>query len=991
MIIGYDSTVAGANNVVFGDTTGAVVTDKVFKAADVSVRRDGTLTIANTTGENKINTMNVMGSVVIDNAKLTGEVQIGGTANGIMTVKNGAVVNMGGSSNSVVVLGKSAKGTLNVDNATVTVKRCGAGASYKVPADTFVIGYNGGIGELNVSNNGTFVADDYNGDKDGGQMNVLINTGSTVNALSNGTVDIAGNVNNAGSVNVNGGAFSAGSMDLKALLTIDGLTAGAARDITVAIVKQGASSGTTVTVSVAANATSAAIYLDSFADGNYNLTIIDGGVATAVVTLSNGKVNVEDGMLNVGTVNINNGAISVAGASDISGTYQNGLVSIADNTVLTSAAGAVFDGNYTLKNITFGSGSFTFNGLYADNAKLTSGADVAVTGTFALWDNDSAVIEAGAELSANSIYFNGGSIEISGKLSSLAGGNDSGLILNGAGDTITVKAGGELDVAYVDAYKLSADSTVDVYGNVTTTFKITDGSGKFTWNVYEGGKLNAQKNGIVVKNADSAINLLGGTLTVTNLDNAGTLTMDVNSQIAFGGSLTSTGTISIDMSDINSATGNKLFDYTGSDLTAWDKEAYKALISNWDASMDKFLTVEEGDLIVKANAVAYVNGEYTDASKNQFKTHDEAIASGAERIITTGGEVTSQTAHAGKEAVIEGGTFNATIASGSNTESADYKSWSDTEGDYQMTINDGTFYKMVIGGNRVNYGQGEHDGDVNLTINGGTFNAIVTGGMVYADKTVRGQAILTGDINLTIAGGTFSKFIYGGNSAALAEYSSRTVVYGNINITIDASNAIEFTGTSAIVAGSYQSGIVEGDINVKVTGSGENLTMHDTFEIWGGSSADVYLDDRTFQTMVHGSRTFTFDAFSGDFAAKIRGFETLAITGNSDVNLTKGNLSDIKNWEIEAGSELTGNFINDFTGDSLNIDLDLGSWDEADVDLISGSDALFNGFDALTSVTVGGVSLSLDEAGKWTNTDLGYELEFKNEDDKKVLAFSKLA
>ncbi|MBE6379707.1 MAG: hypothetical protein E7047_02120, partial [Lentisphaerae bacterium] len=878
MIIGYDTLVAGANNVVFGDVTGAETTDKTFVASDVSVRRDGTLTIANTTGENKISTMNVMGSVIVDNAKLS--MQIGGTANGIMTVKNGAEVNIGGSSNSVVVLGKSAKGTLNVDNATVTVKRCGAGASYKVPADTFVIGYNGGIGELNVSNNGTFVAADYNGDKDGGQMNVQLNDGSVINAVSGGKVDIAGNVNNAGSVNVNGGAFSAGSMDLKALLTIDGLTAGAARDITVAIVKQGASSGTTVTVSVAANATSAAIYLDSFADGNYNLTIIDGGVATAAVALSNGKVNVEDGMLNVGAVNINKGAISVAGASDISGIFQNGKVDFADNAVLTSTNGAVFDNSYTFKNITFGNGSFTFNGLYADNAKLTSGADVAVTGTFALWDNDSAVIEAGATLTANSIYFNGGSIELSGKINTY--NSDGGLILNGAGDTITVKAGAEINAAYVDAYKNSADSTVDVYGSVTIGHKVSDGSGKFTWNVYEGGSLTANKYGVVMGNADSAINLFGGTLTVGQMSNAGTLAMDVNSQVIFSGSFVNSGIITIDMSDVNNAIGNKLFDRAE---TGWTIDDYKSLIgSSWTSEMDKFLSVDaDGDLIIRENAVAYVNGSYTDAGKNQFATHEEAVESGAGRIITLDGVIVDSgdyVSHEGAEAVVDGGTFNATI-SGAGITQADNKNWDDTEYDSSLVINDGIFNKMVIGANRVNGGNSEHVGNVDLTINGGTFNAIVTAGAVYVEKSVKGQAIVSGDINLTIAGGSFSKFIYGGNSASLAAYSSRTVVDGNINITVDASQAIEFTGTAAIVAGSYQSGVVEGNVSVKFTGNGSNLTMHDTFEVWGGCSADVYLDDadRTFQTQITGSRTFTFDAFTGDFAAKIRGFETLVIAG----------------------------------------------------------------------------------------------------------------
>ncbi len=204
MIIGCDTKVAGANKVVFGDVDGKVVTGKVFTAADVSVRRDGSLVIANTIGENKISTMNVMGSVVIDNAKLSGEVQIGNSSydiDAVMNVQNGAEVTLGGSSNSVVILGKSNGGIINVDDAVLTIKRCGSGGGYKtIPADTFVIGYNGGKGVLNLSSNAVFDVVDYNGDKDGGKMNVLVNAGSSINAGTGAAANISGVVENSGNI-----------------------------------------------------------------------------------------------------------------------------------------------------------------------------------------------------------------------------------------------------------------------------------------------------------------------------------------------------------------------------------------------------------------------------------------------------------------------------------------------------------------------------------------------------------------------------------------------------------------------------------------------------------------------------------------------------------------------------------------------------------------------------------------------------------------------
>ena len=296
------------------------------------------------------------------------------------------------------------------------------------------------------------------------------------------------------------------------------------------------------------------------------------------------------------------------------------------------------------------------------------------------------------------------------------------------------------------------------------------------------------------------------------------------------------------MSNLDTASGNKLFDYTGSDLTAWDKEAYKALISNWDASMDKFLTVVDGDLIVKPNAVAYVNGEYTDASKNQFKTHDEAIASGAERIITTGGTTDDKIAHDGKEAVVQAGTFNGTVSGGSIINS-NYKIWNELVGNTSLGIEGGTFNKMVIGADRVDAGTAERVGDVNTTISGGTFNSIVAGGMLYAEKSIKGQSLLVGDVNLTVSGGEFHKFIYGGSISATATFASRTAIEGDINITVDAtgSNTLAFLDTANIMAGSYRTGAVYGNTQVTFTGNGSNITWGDRIQVWGGSSGDYSL------------------------------------------------------------------------------------------------------------------------------------------------------
>ena len=198
MIIGYDSLVAGANTVTFGDADGEA-TDKVFYSADVSVRRDSVLTIANTTGNNQINTMNVMGKVILDNAKLSGEVQIGYKNDDMgveaeVIVQNGAEYTIGGSSNSVVVIGKSSGGKLTVNDATVTVSRCGYGSSYTdLPQDKLVIGYNGAAGVVTVENNANFNA----------LYSVLVNEGSSI-TVDDSNFSVGVTLYNYGSVTVSG-------------------------------------------------------------------------------------------------------------------------------------------------------------------------------------------------------------------------------------------------------------------------------------------------------------------------------------------------------------------------------------------------------------------------------------------------------------------------------------------------------------------------------------------------------------------------------------------------------------------------------------------------------------------------------------------------------------------------------------------------------------------------------------------------------------------
>ena len=277
------------------------------------------------------------------------------------------------------------------------------------------------------------------------------------------------------------------------------------------------------------------------------------------------------------------------------------------------------------------------------------------------------------------------------------------------------------------------------------------------------------------------------------------------------------------------------------------------------------------------------------------------------------------------------------------------------ENETNLTIIGGTFNKVLMGGDRVNYGNCEHAGDLNLTINGGTFNSQIVGGMAYTDQSLRGQALLIGDINMTLAGGTFKSRIYGG-CISTANYSTRTAIEGNVNILVDSSeNELIFADNVYIVAGSYQSGAIDGNVQVTFTGLGENLKMDADNLVWGGCSSDVYLingDTRTFQSTISGSRTICFDDFNGKFNTGIRGFNIFTAENGSKLEILASNhLRDIEQWNLDWDTQLSGSFLNDFKGDTMNIDLT--GWNQTATNLFDCAAGTFAGFDAMKKVTIG--------------------------------------
>jgi hypothetical protein len=220
-----------------------------------------------------------------------------------------------------------------------------------------------------------------------------------------------------------------------------------------------------------------------------------------------------------------------------------------------------------------------------------------------------------------------------------------------------------------------------------------------------------------------------------------------------------------------------------------------------------------------------------------------------------------------------------------------------------------------------------------------------------------------------INGGTFNSHVFGGCGATNSENGTyNTYIDGNVSVTVDASdNAVSFAGN--LYAGSIGEGAIGGSTTMTFTGDGANLSFDANSYVTGGSQMSKNVPE-----FIGGTATLAFDGFSGDFSANVNnGFTKVAISG-SNVSFT-GNmvfLSAVSDWAIEAASadaELTlGKGKNSFAGDTLSITLadDAEAPSKQGWDVIAGTEATLTGWDAFSSVSLGGEAASYsDGSGEW--------------------------
>lgn len=515
--------------------------------------------------------------------------------------------------------------------------------------------------------------------------------------------------------------------------------------------------------------------------------------------------------------------------------------------------------------------------------------------------------------------------------------------------------------------------------------------------------------------SSGAITVDSALLTTNSIANSGNMTITWDSTVTFS-EFTNSGTITVDWTGYDTV-GRLLLDCADN---SWTVDDYKALLgAAWD---DAKFTVSNGDLWLKSTVV-YVNTEYGEGLDNDghlwginaFADIESAKAAAPESIVITGGEITDTAALEGcvgvikdgvfgnylyagngnldatgsgdSVLVIEGGTFNRVY--GGNRIEADFAV---NSGDITLNISGGEFNSVVSGSGHVTSGYARRSGEINVNISGGTFHTTVAGGICLETNEVYDVVYTIGSINFEISGGTFEYHIYGGNVSAKAARSSQTFVDGDINLTIDASqNAVNIIDGCNVVAGSSGYGTVVGNVNVTI--KGDKLNFNGILS-GGSEGAHYYIGadgSRTCNSYIDGTRSVTFSNFNGNFDGRIVVFENISFVDNSNVVFTNTGLSltDISEWNFEFGSSVSGLNSNDFTGDTMN--LDLTGWDQlSSWDVMDGTGSAFSGLNDLASVTIGGQTASWDDnLSSWCSSD--YQLGIREEDGKEVMFVSKLA
>ena len=562
-----------------------------------------------------------------------------------------------------------------------------------------------------------------------------------------------------------------------------------------------------------------------------------------------GTLNIENSSVVINGSLTNSGTVNVSGTSALSGTVSgNGEFNILGGTedAPASLSGKITsddkDTDLTLKEGTILLGAdadISLNGYEADSdfsEFIVGGTDNTTT------DVTNVTMSDGAKVFAQRVWIGGEydkekdtaahTLNVTGSGTLLDGHSQVGVNIRRDG-VLNVSDGGEAKASdlvvrgtiTVDNAKLTANSG-NVYGdgnNIPSVITV-ENKGVFTaagTQVFQiGHGTAADRTGVLnVKN--------GSTVTVNNLklEQTGSINMDYTSTLAFG-SITNSGTITVDTAGFTSGVYKIFDDLTGS----YTETEYRSLLgdANWNDSYkvidnDLYLTNLEGAELYVDSAwasmspneeVTFVDGTKAYYKLNAFDTVANALAlpsgetayENAVKLNVTGAvksnitviganitEVNSAAKTADENAVIAEDALTVNLVQVDNTEAG----W---EVYYPLA---GGSAASVYGGITTNFVSGVFTFETTRDPN-------IIGGAYAPDSTAKIYGSTT--VNIGTEGGSDSDVdIY---VDALVGSGAGTV-NGNSSVNIY-SGTIERTGS--IIGGSSWGGVVKGDSSVNIYG-----------------------------------------------------------------------------------------------------------------------------------------------------------------------------
>ncbi len=442
---------------------------------------------------------------------------------------------------------------------------------------------------------------------------------------------------------------------------------------------------------------------------------------------------------------------------------------------------------------------------------------------------------------------------------------------------------------YAGLAKYNGDATV---GKLHGTNKLTIKNGTFSDAVYGGSNLGSEAK----HDAATTVTISGGTFAKTVYSGS-----NIN-----GGTHTGTTT-----SVINDGIFNETV-YGGSYVKNGSHGGTTSMTIQTAASTSKFAKkvyggsyLTTGGVDEATSSITVKNGNFSD-------------------IIYGGSFVTSGTSeHKGSTNLIveTNGTISVTLYGGSRIYAANAKH----SGESTLTLNKGTFKRLVGGSDMTQYA-GEHSGKSNVVANNGTFKDHVYGGSdlkkagakhtgatsatinagvfssnVYGGSAVEKDTTHNGNTTLTTNGGEFNNYVFGGSRVNGGKHT------GDSALVINKTGKFTYTisGGSNLYAASTHEGASTLTVNGGASANGDNLVIDCSYlGTFGGSYVRSADSVQTGDCAVYLNNLGGASA-NGSFVSAVYGgvYGAGVLKGNSRLEIT--NSAVTTDEAIYAGSGLS--------------------------------------------------------------------------------------